>query len=779
MYGSEKGLLNFFKKNSLLVKIILSYLIIGAVLVSILSGYLFYGFSRSSLEEINSISQKMLTQSYNVSQNILTTMYSYFFQMYSKDSILFNALYSNSFEPLEVGEINRKLNSEASSNPWIHSIYIINRHADMVFSNLTTVKSMKEFFDQDIYEYLKGAKQPYSPIFIPRKVKYAMNDKKVETNLISVVFLEAGQRNDPESAMIVNINQQDLQKVFLWNGDHDATRVFIIDRDGTMISHPDNESINTNGYGESHIKRILDSEERSGTFTTDIQGVKSLVTFIKSDKILGWSFISIGEYKMLLKRVNALQHFVFAVTAGFILLGILIAIAFISKIYVPLHRLIQKIRSKNAVSDSQMTLSEYDYLNKTYENLLARVGDLSTSINSYRSAKRNELLRRLVQGEVVWTKETEKELELLALDLNAPWYVVCVLRLDSFYEFSQRYSMDDVALFRFAISNIACEVMSEHFSVESDDSGSDHISLVLCVDGEKEDILGRIMESTRKIQLVVSEYLPLSVTAAIGSFIGDIKEIALSYKDAYACSNYRLTYGRNSVITFREVAQKSNESCQYPLLKEKQLFDALKLAGRERVRKLLNEIVRHIGSFPYDEMMLSLTQLSIASVRVIESTVGQLRERGTLDFKGVTQKLGSFDTLGDIEHWLITLYNEAMDIMEERRDRKKDDLIEKIKEYINQHYSNPSLTVEMVSDFVGLSPNYVRTVFKECTNLSLSNYITELRFEHAKQLLTGSDFPANRISEMVGFQSSGYFYVNFRKCTGKTPDQYRKETTAV
>jgi len=114
----------FAKSNSLLIKILLSYIIIGAVLISILSLSLFNSFSASSVEEISTISQKMLGQYYHVYDTMLTNIYSYFFQLYSNDSLIFNAMYSKSFEPLEVGDINRKLVNEVSANPWVYSIYI-------------------------------------------------------------------------------------------------------------------------------------------------------------------------------------------------------------------------------------------------------------------------------------------------------------------------------------------------------------------------------------------------------------------------------------------------------------------------------------------------------------------------------------------------------------------------------------------------------------------------------------------------------------------------------
>ena len=74
-----------------------------------------------------------------------------------------------------------------------------------------------------------------------------------------------------------------------------------------------------------------------------------------------------------------------------------------------------------------------------------------------------------------------------------------------------------------------------------------------------------------------------------------------------------------------------------------------------------------------------------------------------------------------------------------------------------------------------LSPNYVRTLFKEKLDISVSNYINDIRFKKVMELLLNTDIPANRIAEMVGLPAGGYFYTAFKKVAGVTPDEYRKK----
>ena len=79
------------------------------------------------------------------------------------------------------------------------------------------------------------------------------------------------------------------------------------------------------------------------------------------------------------------------------------------------------------------------------------------------------------------------------------------------------------------------------------------------------------------------------------------------------------------------------------------------------------------------------------------------------------------------------------------------------------------MTIDTLVEVGGLSNNYMRKVFKDIVGQSMTVYLTEYRFAKAKELLIQTDFPANRIGEMVRFENSNYFYVSFKKHCGKTP----------
>ena len=92
--------------------------------------------------------------------------------------------------------------------------------------------------------------------------------------------------------------------------------------------------------------------------------------------------------------------------------------------------------------------------------------------------------------------------------------------------------------------------------------------------------------------------------------------------------------------------------------------------------------------------------------------------------------------------------------------------------YIEQNYMAP-LTLSMISEVAGFSPNYFCNIFKEYTGKSVNAYLTDLRIQHAKRLLTATNKSVNLIAEEVGYESSSYFIKVFKDVTGVTPNHFR------
>ena len=67
---------------------------------------------------------------------------------------------------------------------------------------------------------------------------------------------------------------------------------------------------------------------------------------------------------------------------------------------------------------------------------------------------------------------------------------------------------------------------------------------------------------------------------------------------------------------------------------------------------------------------------------------------------------------------------------------------------------------------------YISQLIKNETGLNYTQYITELRIEKAKELLTNTKLSLAEISEAVGFNDYFYFIKKFKREVGVTPGKF-------
>ena len=104
------------------------------------------------------------------------------------------------------------------------------------------------------------------------------------------------------------------------------------------------------------------------------------------------------------------------------------------------------------------------------------------------------------------------------------------------------------------------------------------------------------------------------------------------------------------------------------------------------------------------------------------------------------------------------------------------DWVVQIADYIDDHYSQP-LTLEVLADMCHGSPYHLQRTFKRIKNMTPVEYIQMVRIAHAKVQLNTSDKTIGEVGILVGLPNTPYFITLFKKKTGYTPLQYRKEYT--
>ena len=97
-----------------------------------------------------------------------------------------------------------------------------------------------------------------------------------------------------------------------------------------------------------------------------------------------------------------------------------------------------------------------------------------------------------------------------------------------------------------------------------------------------------------------------------------------------------------------------------------------------------------------------------------------------------------------------------------------------VRKYMEDNYMF-DLSLDSVSEILHISPAYLSAQFKKYQKMNFLDCLTELRINAAKELLADPFRSAAEVASMVGYEDASYFARAFKKRTGMTPTQYRRE----
>lgn len=133
----------------------------------------------------------------------------------------------------------------------------------------------------------------------------------------------------------------------------------------------------------------------------------------------------------------------------------------------------------------------------------------------------------------------------------------------------------------------------------------------------------------------------------------------------------------------------------------------------------------------------------------------------------------------------VTLFAELMILLQRSENTSQTggtkhplhNLVTDVAAYIREHYRE-ALTLEETAGHFFISPSYLSRVFHRLTGFHFREYIVHIRVREAEKMLAGSAVKIQEIASAVGFEHLSHFNKTFKKSTGLTPLQYRKEARA-
>lgn len=380
------------------------------------------------------------------------------------------------------------------------------------------------------------------------------------------------------------------------------------------------------------------------------------------------------------------------------------------------------------------------------------------------------LARQKVLKELLFGVTGEKELKRYehVLGLNDSIYgrnAVALVKINAFKEKSTLFR--DGGLLHFAVQNILEELLRTEGSGELIDLRPGSLVLVL---RQNENGFNSMEKFVTKGQAAVLDYLRVPTTWGLGSMASGLQGLRQSYRDADRALKLRWMSPTKRIFTFNpEKAGKifSANDTIHTITQALQLGSTKPLV--DELDKLKERFAKEVS---YDPESIEAFYLKLAeSLELLHKERSRdsqldLRER-------VREVLYLSDTLNDAMVSLDVLFQEFVQTLHQHLPKPYSKVIRDVIDYLNQHYGE-EISLADAANRVFLNRSYLSYLFVQETGSNFSDFLADLRFEKAKELLASGGMKNYEVADAVGYKDFRHFGQMFKKHTGMTPSEYRK-----
>lgn len=245
-------------------------------------------------------------------------------------------------------------------------------------------------------------------------------------------------------------------------------------------------------------------------------------------------------------------------------------------------------------------------------------------------------------------------------------------------------------------------------------------------------------------------------------------------RDAYKGALNALVMTTGSVAHVDDLPIGCQYADNYPIHMEKRLFAEVENGEVENAMTTAESYFDLISQNENGSLMnvrLKVLEFALFAEHIAYESGGMVYNfRSREDY---LPTIMGFTDISSIKAWFLQKIREAVHNVSTKATETSMGIIETAKEYIQANYSK-DISLDDVSRQVNISPYYFSKIFKEDMNEGFIEYLTGIRMEKAKELLSTTDYSMKEICSMVGYADPNYFSRSFKKNVGVTPTEYKE-----
>jgi two-component system response regulator YesN len=391
---------------------------------------------------------------------------------------------------------------------------------------------------------------------------------------------------------------------------------------------------------------------------------------------------------------------------------------------------------------------------------------LQEQLEENQAILRERLLLKVVTGTIESTEAIEKG-QSLGLDLVARCYLVVILKIE-IVDRSEQFDYDEYQQIQHIVSGLIGNNPDIYLLKK------DWEELVLLIKGNIPQYLeeeGALLLGLIKSEVEKTRY---QLTFGTGMQKNRIADIYQSFIEAF--------------VSIQNVANEEKESLNQVVEKAELLKvnksaieNYLNCGVKEDLEEFFNAYIQPLGNTVLQSYLIKnyiFMDIILAAAKLVNELGGDI-DKIIPELNSIETILTNIKTIDQLKEQANKILVSAISFRDSQTSGQHTKLIRQAKEYIDQHYMEPNLSLYEIASQVNLSSSHFSTVFSQETSQTFKEYLTTTRINKAKEMLRTTTLSSNDISYQVGFNDPHYFSYVFKKNTGYSPTEFRSQARVV
>lgn len=272
---------------------------------------------------------------------------------------------------------------------------------------------------------------------------------------------------------------------------------------------------------------------------------------------------------------------------------------------------------------------------------------------------------------------------------------------------------------------------------------------------------------------IIAKFTDKPYAVSQGAEYESLSDIVKSYHQAQYAWQYRTLSKEFEYLTITDLLKADFSRYRLPFSFREQYKNCIQSGKQEDAFELVKSLVE--GYFRPDVPIFFLEKFYEELYSFAEDMVrgGQIRWDNFINRKAPLERGRREEySLEDYQKDILQIYQELLRYQRDLQGSKEEEILMEIMEIIEKHYRE-DLSLEMISDTLGLPYSSMSKLFKKKVGEGFVEYITRIRIEDSIELLKDESLSIDAISRSVGYANTPTFIRNFKKIKGVSPGKYR------